>query len=92
MTYDGTHNYTWDAEHNMVSVDANPANCSTSGQCLTYDALGRMVEKTSGSTYTQIVYGPQGRFATMNGQTLVQAVRFFAGSAGGIYECKLGHY
>ena len=28
-----------------------------------------MVEKTVGSTYTQIVYGPQGRFATMHGQT-----------------------
>ena len=40
---------------------------------LTYDALGRMVEKALGSTYTQIVYGPQGRFATMNGQTLVSA-------------------
>lgn len=73
MTYDGTHNYTWDAEGNMHSVDANPSNCTTSGQCLTYDALGRMVEKAVGSTYTQIVYGPQGRFALMNGQTLQKA-------------------
>src|SRR5258708_18374230 len=32
-----------------------------------------MVEKTVGSGNTQIVYGPQGRFATMNGQTLVKA-------------------
>jgi RHS repeat-associated protein len=69
MTYDGVHNYTWDAEGKMHSVDAIPATCSTSGECLTYDALGRMVEKTVGSTYMQIVYGPQGRFATMNGQT-----------------------
>jgi len=73
MTYDGAHNYTWDAEGKMHSVDANPSTCSTSGECLTYDALGRMVEKAVGSTYTQIVYGPQGRFATMNGQTLVSA-------------------
>ena len=73
MTYDCVHNYTWDAEHKMHSVDANPSSCSTSGECLTYDALGRMVEKTVGSTYTQIVYGPQGRFATMNGQTLLNA-------------------
>jgi RHS repeat-associated protein len=73
MTNDGAHTYTWDAEHKMHSVDANPSSCSTSGECLTYDALGRMVEKTVGSTYTQIVYGPQGRFATMNGQTLVKA-------------------
>lgn len=40
---------------------------------MTYDALGRMVEKLSGSTYFDIVYGPQGRFATMNGQTLLKA-------------------
>ena len=73
MTYDCTHNYTWDAEGKMHSVDASPSSCSTSGVCLTYDALGRMVEKTVGSTYTQIVYGPQGRFATMNGQTFVKA-------------------
>ncbi len=73
MTYDCVHNYTWDAEGKMHSVDANPSTCSTGGECLTYDALGRMVEKTVGSTYTQIVYGPQGRFATMNGQTFVSA-------------------
>ena len=74
MTYDCTHNYTWDAEHKLHSADANPSNCSTGGECLTYDALGRMVEKAVGSTYTQIVYGPQGRFATMNGQTLIGAL------------------
>jgi len=37
------------------------------------DALGRMVEKAAGSTYTQIVYGPSGRFARMNGPSLLQA-------------------
>jgi RHS repeat-associated protein len=73
MTYDGSHNYTWDAEGKLHSVDASPSTCSTSGECLTYDALGRMVEKAIGSTYTQIVYGPPGRFATMNGQTLISA-------------------
>src|SRR4029077_17196366 len=60
---DGIHNYTWDAEGKMHTLDTTT---------LTYDALGRMVEK-AGGTYTQIVYGPQGRFATMNGQTLVSA-------------------
>jgi len=64
MTYDGAHNYTWDAEGKMHGLDTTT---------LTYDALGRMVEKAVSSTYTQIVYGPQGRFATMNGQTLVSA-------------------
>jgi RHS repeat-associated protein len=65
MTYDGIHNYTWDAEGKLHSLDTNT---------LTYDALGRMVEKAVSSTYTQIVYGPQGRFATMNGQTLVSVL------------------
>jgi RHS repeat-associated protein len=64
MTYDGAHNYTWDAEGKMHMLDT---------ATLTYDALGRMVEKAVSSAYTQIVYGPQGRFATMNGQTLVSA-------------------
>jgi RHS repeat-associated protein len=64
MTYDGAHNYTWDAEGKMHMLDT---------ATLTYDALGRMVEKAVSSTYTPIVYGPQGRFASMNGQTLVSA-------------------
>lgn len=54
MTYDGSHNYTWDAEGKMHSLDT---------ATLTYDALGRMVEKAVGSTYTQIVYGPHRRAA-----------------------------
>jgi len=65
MTYDGAHTYAWDAESKMVSVDTTT---------VTYDALGRMVEKNVSGTYTQVVYGPQGgKFAVMNGQTLVQA-------------------
>ena len=38
------------------------------------DALGHMVEKNVGGTYTQIVYGPGGgKFAVMSGQTLQKA-------------------
>src|SRR5208337_52615 len=37
---------------------------------VTYDALGRAVEQQSGSTYTPIVYSPQGeRISFMSGQT-----------------------
>ena len=64
LKYDGTHNYTWDSENRMVTVDSTN---------VTYDALGRMVEKGLSGVYTQVVYGPQGRFALMNGQTLVKA-------------------
>ena len=65
MTYDGTHNYTWDAESKMVAVDTTT---------VTYDALGRMVEKNVGGVYTQIVYAPMGnKYAVMSGQTLQKA-------------------
>jgi RHS repeat-associated protein len=64
MTYDGNHNYSWDAEGKLHAVDTTN---------LTHDAFGRMVEKSVGSTYTEFVYGPAGnKFATMNGQTLVK--------------------
>jgi hypothetical protein len=74
LTNDTIHAYTWDAEGKMLNVDSGTAG----GACATYDALGRMVEKASGtsctSTYTEVVYSPSGiRLATMTGQTLQQA-------------------
>ena len=49
----------------MISLDSTT---------ITYDALGRMVEKNVSGTYTQIVYGPGGgKFAVMSGQTLQKA-------------------
>ena len=65
----------------MTSVDFGTAN----GVCLTYDALGRMVEQGKGSncttSYAQIVYSPNGaKLGIMNGQTLTKA---FVGLASG---------
>ncbi|HSS97374.1 MAG TPA: RHS repeat-associated core domain-containing protein, partial [Terriglobales bacterium] len=86
LLWDGTHSYTWDVEHKMLSVDAAPSDCSTSGQCLIYDALGRMVEKRVGATYTQIVYGPSGnKFTIMSGQTLQKAWVPLPGGGTAIY-------
>ena len=78
----------------MLSVDAAPADCSTSGQCLTYDALGRMVEKRVGATYTQIVYDATGRkFAVMSGQTLQKAWVPLPGGGTAIYTLSgLAYY
>ena len=46
-------------------MDTSPSTTAT------YDALGRMVEKAVGTTYTQIVYSPLGgKIAVMSGQTL----------------------
>ena len=90
FTYDGNngnlktdnyHTYAWDTTGKMTSVDFGTAN----GVCLTYDALGRMVEQGKGSncttSYAQIVYSPNGaKLGIMNGQTLTKA---FVGLASG---------
>jgi len=63
---DGFHTYTWDAEGKNRTVASGPS--------MTYDALGRWVEKLSGGVYTQAVYTPAGdRLALMHGQTVVNA-------------------
>ncbi|MBZ5670675.1 MAG: hypothetical protein LAO04_13215 [Acidobacteriia bacterium] len=48
LTNEGVHSYAWDSDANLVTVDS----------IVTHDALGRMVEKNRGGSYTQIVYGP----------------------------------
>src|SRR5205823_12248373 len=84
MTYDGTHNYTWDAEGKMHSVDTTT---------LTHDALGRMVEKAVSGTYTQIVYSPVGgKFALMNGQTLVKGFIPLPGAQAVYTSAGLAYY
>jgi len=47
--------------------------CGTNGTCLTYDALGRMVEKNVAGTATQVVYSPVGKTVVASAQTLVSA-------------------
>jgi RHS repeat-associated protein len=87
LTNDTAHAYTWDTEGRMLSVDSGTA----SGVCDLYDALGRMVEKQTGTScttsYTEIVYTPTGgRLATMNGQTLLQASVPLVGGAEALYS------
>jgi RHS repeat-associated protein len=87
LTNDTSHAYTWDVEGKMLTVDYGTA----SGVCDTYDALGRMVEKATGTTcttsYTEIVYAPSGfRLATMTGQTLQQASVPLLGGAEAVYN------
>jgi RHS repeat-associated protein len=59
LLYDTFHAYTWDADGDMQSVD---------GTSLTYDALGRMVERGT----TVLLMGPTGSkpLATMSGLTV----------------------
>jgi len=61
---------------------------------LTYDALGRMVEQARGTTYTQIVYGPDGgKLALMNGATLGKALVPLPGGGAAVYTSSgLNYY
>jgi RHS repeat-associated protein len=74
---DGTHSYAWDAQGNLSSVDSVG---------LVYDAMGRMVEQSRGTSYTQIVYSPTGdKIALMNGQLLQKAFIGLPGGATAVY-------
>jgi len=81
--------YSWDAFGHLATVGTS-AVCGTSGACLTYDAFGRMVEKSVNSTYTEILYSPLGKTATMSGQATTNSylplpgggTLFSSGSAG----------
>jgi RHS repeat-associated protein len=64
------HHYQWDAYNKLVGI-GNPAVCGTSGTCLTYDALGRMVERSVNSTYNEVLYSPIGKTASMSGWATV---------------------
>ncbi len=70
VTSDGTNAYTWNQFNRMASVNGTGTNCSTGGDCLVYDALGRLVEVDKGSTHTEIWYTQLGKNAYMNGSTI----------------------
>ena len=68
VTNDGTNAYTWNAFSKMASVNLSGTGCSTSGDCIIYDAFGRAVEFDDGSTKTEIWYTPIGKHF-LNGTT-----------------------
>jgi RHS repeat-associated protein len=53
--------YTWNAWSKLASVDMSGTGCSTSGECIIYDAFGRIVEVDSGSIYTETFYTQAGK-------------------------------
>jgi RHS repeat-associated protein len=88
VTNDSNHTYSWDSDGNSVTIDSVG---------LTFDAIDRMVEKNSSSTYTEIVYGPSGsKLALMSGtggQTLQKAFIALPGQATAVYTSSgLDHY
>lgn len=97
LLYDTFNTYTWDAYGKMASVVAAKSTpvCGTSGTCVTYDALGRAVEKSVSGTYKQILYSPLGKTAIMSGQTVTNAYVLLPGGESSMYASGTGggtHY
>jgi RHS repeat-associated protein len=77
---DGVHSYTWDANWSTIaSIDTTT---------VIHDALGRIAEQQNGTTSTQVMYGPTGKLALMNGQTEIQSFQPFPG--GGVFVHRPG--
>jgi RHS repeat-associated protein len=81
VTNDGTNAYTWNAFSKMASVNMSGTGCATNGDCIVYDALGRVVEIDDGSTKEEIWYTQLGKTAYMNGQRYLYG--YFPGPGGG---------
>ena len=81
---DSLHQYTWDAEGRPVTVDSIS---------LVYDALGRMVEQTWGSSHAQLVYDPLGRkLAIANNQNPWWVRVPLPGGGAAVYNPSLAYY
>jgi RHS repeat-associated protein len=68
---------TWNALNLPISVNSTTA---------TYDALGRMVEKGSGGTYTQFVFSPAGAILAVYSGGLVKGTIPLPGGGTAIYN------
>jgi RHS repeat-associated protein len=88
LLYDTFNSYTWDSEGKMVTArgGTHSATCGTNGTCVTYDALGRAVEKNVSGTYSEILYSPLGKTAIMSGQTLTNAYVPMPGGQSSLYD------
>jgi YD repeat-containing protein len=72
VTYDLNNSYAWDQYGKMITANAGSSlgSCGAAGvTCITYDALGRPVEKNKAGTITELLYSPIGLTAIMSGQT-----------------------
>jgi RHS repeat-associated protein len=67
LTYDTIHQYTWDQFNKLSTIDSS--TCGTNGECVTYDAMGRAVETSYNSAYTEIWYTQLGKVYMTGGTT-----------------------
>ena len=64
LSNDGSHNYFYDAENRIIQVDGTLGTCSSATACYIYNALGRRVRKTTGSTSVDYLYDLGGQEIT----------------------------
>jgi RHS repeat-associated protein len=67
VTSDPSHTYKWDSFNKLQSIDSS--SCGSNGECVTYDALGRIVETSYNGVYTEIWYTQLGKTVYMHGST-----------------------
>ncbi|HSU60929.1 MAG TPA: RHS repeat-associated core domain-containing protein, partial [Bryobacteraceae bacterium] len=83
---DGFHVYSYDVEGKITQIDSGAVT-------MTYDALGRWVERGAGGGFTQRVFSPSGReFSLTSGQTVATAYVPLPGGALARYENGLDSY
>jgi RHS repeat-associated protein len=81
---DFLHSYTWNADGRPITID---------GVSITYDALGRMVERNNSGAYSEIVYAPTGaKIEVMNGQSYVKSFAPLPGGAMAVWGGGIGWY
>jgi len=66
VTWDSIHTYAWNSYNKLGSVDSTA--CATNGECVTYDAFGRIVETSYNGAYTESWYTQSGK-VYMHGST-----------------------
>ena len=79
LTNDSFSTYAWNAYNQVASIGTSV--CGTSGTCMTYDASGRMVEKSVGSVFTEYLFSPIGKIASVKNGTTQYAMLPLPGGA-----------
>jgi YD repeat-containing protein len=83
VTGDGNFAYGWDSFSKLKwATTSGTPNCTTTGHCITYDAFGRIVETSNGSTFRERWITQLGETAQMTGTTINFA--YFPAPHGGI--------
>ncbi len=71
VTNDGNNVYGWTPDSKLAwTASSGTPTCGSSGECITYDAFGRMVENSSGGSYNELWYTQLGTPIQMAGSVI----------------------